>query len=263
MTEEEQAIQELVERAYGDSLSAKSVFTDEKIQSIAKEFRFPPEQVPEIQAVLNGFAFRWHSETKLAQTNFPTVRREFGAIAKAADSLLNLIDKQSEDAKNIYGLASSTHRLAKSIALSFPEERDPAGGRMDAVIASVNAQVPNMEALVVELTALSTLSQSALGLAGSGRTGRPNDDAADDLMRGVYQVWTAMLVRDFALDWAPDGKPITDAARFCVAVWQCVDPSTGLNKIANAASKQQKIGCPIKDLEKLPKILDHYSKHIR
>lgn len=262
MSIREQSTQELVKLAYGDSLNEKSIFTDEKMQEIAKEFRIPPERVSEIQPVLKGAAFRWRSETKLAQTNFPKARRKIKAIAKATDVLLKLLDEQSEDAKKMYDLASLVHSLVKSNLLDT-EKVDPAGGRRDAVIESATAQVPNIEALVVELTALSTLSQSALGLAGSGRTGRPNDDAADDLMRGVYQVWTAMLVRDFTLDWAPDGKPITDAARFCVAVWQCVDPSTGLNKIANAASKQQKIGLPINDLEKLPEILDHYSKHIR
>jgi hypothetical protein len=83
-------------------------------------------------------------------------------------------------------------------------------------------------------------------------TGRPDQQGLWDLLHMGFQVWASVLGRPFKLDWASDGEPITDAARFCVRIARAVDPSLTLQQIATVSRKVREKSKSIRDLKELP-----------
>lgn len=247
-------------RWLGASLHEPPPLSPDMIARLSVEFDLPADTAPVVGVVLNAAARSFRAESRRAQLDLARCRKDLAKIEKAAQQLLSAIDAASLDAWSVVADA----QLARSLDLDnveatmFQIAAQVMQGRVP--VPSATDDQTNLSKLRADLADLAEKARAAQVFAGAGKPGRPQDDAAFDLLHGVFHVWSSILARDFRLDWTDDGAPITEAARFCVAIARAIDPEISTSRIITAARKAREKGIQIRSLEELPEVMGEYRK---
>lgn len=235
------------------------VFTSEIIDLIGEEFNIPVTHRDAVGQLLEGGALQWARETRRSALGFEKVRKELGSLEKAAKAIASALDNLSADTQLVLVDSGDGRTLG-----GFPL---PRVSLHESSLALEYAAAPDHGSRCITLTEaksiLAALGQCAIDarpMARASRQGRPEQEALFDFLTFGYQVWATVLGRAFRLDWASDGEPITDAARFSVRIARIVEPAATLQQIATAARKVREKGMSFMDLEELPEVMEHYRK---
>lgn len=92
----------------------------------------------------------------------------------------------------------------------------------------------NQKALRNELTCVAQSITSLLSHSPEVKRGMPSNDDLRVWVRTISDLWTDHLHRPFTRDVAPNGEPVSEAARFCVDVFHEVEPSVPPSRVLNA-----------------------------
>ncbi len=258
---------EIIKRYLGTSLTEQHFYDDATVDELRREFAIPLVQHTQVQMLLEVGANHSARMSEQAAIDLKPIRLELDRLNKAICKLTHEFESVSEET---WFLMREAGFLRSSSETPFPKVIEPDGG--DAVTALRTLQfVDQVSGKVEEVTlsslfhmisALAECSVSTKPFAGAGRAGRPNDDAMFDLLFNAWGIWVAVLQRDFTLDWAPNGEPVTPAARFCTCISNIVDPGVTQQRIRTAARKVHEFDLNVSDLEELTQEIDNFHKRL-
>ena len=239
--------------------SPRSVFTPEIMDQIGADFDLPAEVRDGVALLLEFGAREYASETERAALGFERVRKELRALEQAANAITRALEYLSPDTQRILQEAGVGRTL---IGSDLPRVSMLADSPTLHVSASPDQAPLNIPLADIRsiLTALGQCAVDAQPVAKASRKGRPDQQGLWDLLHMGFQVWASVLGRPFKLDWASDGEPITNAARFSVRIAQAVDASLTLPQIATASRKVREMSFQISNLSEFPDAVEHYRK---
>ena len=257
---ENEAQAKFVEDHLKAALSApRTVFTPEIMDQIGAEFGIAAEVRDVIGQVLEFGAREYASEAEWAALEFERIRKDLHALERAAKSLLDAFANVSPQTQWVLHEVGVARRLN---GFDLPHVSALDG---DALLhyAAPADQPPLCISLADVRSILAALGQCASDArpaAKASRKGRPVQQGLWDLLHAGFHIWSSGLGRPFKLDWASDGEPITDAARFCVRIAHVVDPSLALGQIKTVSRKVREEAMVIRNLSEMPKGAEHYRK---
>lgn len=264
-------IHDFIKLTLGDSLTKRTVFTDEVAEQLAKKFDIPSGIMPTVQIVFEPAAHQFKEQSARANRTSKTTRSELNRLRKDVEKLNTTLGSLSSEAWAVLSDTGDWQSYAGVQGPRISREDDTSGVALPFRLhlgdhESGSPRAIDISHLLNCLSALDDCVSSGIKAAGEGQTGRPEDDATFFLLVSAYQVWTSLLMRDFRLDWHSDGEPLTDAAMFCV--WVCGAVENGLDtkiarsRIITAARKAQEELRPIKGLEEAKAFATDYSKQV-
>jgi hypothetical protein len=237
------------------SESSREMIIDEQFLGVLQaDYDLPDETISSIQLVLKTSGRAYGQAKQRANVDYASCRKELGDIQKAIKRLSKALDAASLDALAVIKDA----KLARALAAVGPE-----GLWQSELEQGSEATVATESDLDQLRELLLTVEESvidAVKFARGKKPGRPDDDAAFELMHAIMLVWSSILKREFRLDWARDGEPITDASRFCVSVARRIDPDISISRVATICRKVREKCLPISNLQEFPEILKEYRK---
>lgn len=256
---DEDAKREFFEHLIGKAQSHRAVFTHEVIDRIGTEFGIPDEQRDEIGLILEVGANAFFFETQRSSRDFKRTRKELLGLESAVRTIEKALQNLSADTKDVLLQAGIARRLN---GFHFPRisEQDAVPVLNYTLTGDQEARRITLAEIEAILLALGQCAFEAKPLAKASRVGRPEHEALYDFLIFAFQVWESVLQRAFKLDWASDGEPITDAARFSVRVSHIVEPSLTLQQIATASRKVREKVMSFRSLEEVPQVIEHYRK---
>ncbi len=250
---------EFFKRFIGTSQVQRSVFTPEIVNQIGDDFDIPVEKRNEVGQLLEVGALQWARETRRAALDFEQIRKELRSLEKAAKAILTAVETLSADTQEMM-IEAGIGRTLGGVPLPRLSGQETAPVLEYAATHTDEGQCISLSEARLILAALGQCASDAQPMARASRKGRPEQEGLFDLLHFGFHVWASVLGRAFKLDWAPDGHPITDAASFSVRITHVVAPSLPLQQIATAARKVREKAMSIRNLEKMPEVMEHYRK---
>lgn len=255
----QQAQIEFFQRLIGTSQTERAIFTCDVIDKIAEEFDISQANRDQMGLILEVGAHAFATEAQLLALDFKRIKQDLRALEKAAHTLASALDTLAPDTLELLGRSGFAQRLR-----DMPLPRITLSGTSHELeFLSPTTEIARSVSLSETSALAAALSQSAAfahDRVSEYRKGRPENTALDDLLGFVFQIWESLLGRAFKLDWASNGEPITDAARFSVRIVRVVAPSTTLQQIATASRKVREKGQSFSNLEEVPQVVEHYRK---
>jgi hypothetical protein len=237
----------------------RTLFTPEIMDQIGVDYCIPVEMRDEIGLALEFGAREYAFETQRAALDFEGIRKDLRALDKAAKSMLSALETISPDTQRILHEAG-VGRTLKELDLPRVSALDGEALLHFAASPDQPPQCISLDDVRSILAALDQCATDARPAATASRKGRPDQQGLWDLLHTGFQVWASGLGRPFKLDWASNGDPITDAARFSVRISHVVDPSLTLRQIATASRKVREMSFKLSDLSEFPDAVEHYRK---
>jgi hypothetical protein len=215
--------------------------------------------------VLEVAARAYREETKRASLDYSRHRKELAKLEKAAANLMAMIDTLDADIVRIMQEARiargfKDHPIADTVQATFQAIMMAGADQQDALV-ELREEPDPLGALRNALAKVIDDVKGAKRWAGEGKSGRPRDESAADLMQACLMVWTNMVGKDFTVEWHKN-EPISDAARFCWDIALVVDPRVSASRIETAMRKIRESGYDISDLDKLTAEAEEFRKRL-
>ncbi len=250
---------EFFERVIGKAQTQREAFTNAVIEQIGAEFSIPTELHDQIGLFLEVGANAFYFEARRAGLDFDRARQELRSLERSARATESALQNLFADTQDVLAQAGIARGLN---GFHVPRVSQHEGVQVlnYAVAGDEETRQISLSEVEAILAALGNCAVDAKPLARASRMGRPEHEALYDLFIFAHLVWDTLLHRAFKLDWATNGDPITDAARFSVRIAHIVEPSLTLKQIATSARKVREKSISFRNLEEVPKVIEHYRK---
>lgn len=248
----------------GDSSNEVHSLGADQVALLLADHCIPEELAPGVQLVLEFATKAYWQETGRANIDYKACRKDLSKLASATSKLLSVIDHAAPDTFRVLQETSvarefQNHSVDEIVGSSV---QTVLSGASSNTIESEPSEASHLEHLHSQLTALRAEVEAALKWSRAGKSGRPEDDSATDLMQACFIIWTDMAKRDFTLAWYGN-EADSDAARFCVDVGRVVDPALSASRIISASRKVRETGFRISDLDKIHDETDEFLKRMK
>jgi hypothetical protein len=240
-------------------------FDQDHIGKLAKDHGIREEFTMLALLLLEMAALAYWKEAERAARDYSTHRKELDRLEKAAAKLASVLEELDPETLGIMHEAHVARRF-KDHAIG-----DVVGAAVQSVFlpeaATDRSQQdrPNeprqLESLRDALASVIDQAQAGKRWAGEGKSGRPSDDSATDLMQMCLMIWTNLVGGEFTVAWYKN-QPDSAAARFCMDVATIVDPKLSASRIVSATRKVRETGLDISDLEKLTAEAEEFRKRL-
>lgn len=254
-----------------EEMAAKGIdpeipFSTEVFEPIASEFGIPKESANVARYLLNFAAQCSKVETKFHQTNMPIARKQLLKIKKLNEAYLEQLNQLLPETRavlerTIVGtkLAPNFENSGDSLVLrnQGSESADNSTESDLAEVESINQLLASTTEQIEHFDSFITL---AINVARGNKSGRPTDETLDDLLGTAFQVYVNFAGKPFTLDWHSDGEPLSDAAKFVVAIVKKFKPNTSLSHIATASRRIREKHIKVSSLHELPEFIANYNK---
>lgn len=256
---DEDAKREFFKRVIGKAQSQREAFTNAVIEQIGAEFSIPTELKDQVGLFLEVGANAFFFETRRAGLDFDRARQELRSLERSVRATEKALQNLSADTKDVLAQAGIARGLN---GFHIPRVSEHEGVQVLNYTVAGDQETRRITLSEIEaiLAALGQCAVDAKPLARASRMGRPEHEALYDLFIFAFLVWDTLLQRAFKLDWATNGDPITDAARFSVRIAHVVEPSLTLQQIATSARKVREKSMSFRNLEEVPEVVEHYRK---
>jgi len=201
-------------------------YSDVDIKKLCSIGEIIPEDLGDFRDTLEDIAaiYRWESAKHENLPSSSNIKRELQTVSKQANRLLASLDGLSWDAqrkinsradldshKGITGESSGSDEPSLVISLS----------EFNTDIQSVIVDVPTLRSL---LGGLVNASDAGMIDLPKGRPGKSRSWGLRLWMINIESLWLRTSDQPFTRDTASQNDPITNAARFCVAALQMINP---------------------------------------
>jgi hypothetical protein len=240
-------------------------FDQDNIGKLTKDHGIPAEASMVVGVLLEFAALAYWKETQRSKREYSEHRKDLDKLEKAAARMVAVLDELDPESVQVMHEAR--------VARGFRDHE--IGTIVDAFVQSVTtpdtAPPPNQldvphgidDLAHLRNTLASVIADAQAGKrwAGKGKSGRPSDESATDLMQMCFMIWTNFVQREFTVAWFKS-QPDSDAARFCCDVAAIVDPKLSASRIITATRKVRENDINISDLGKLIAEADEFRKRL-
>jgi truncated hemoglobin YjbI len=240
-------------------------FDQDNVRKLANDHGIREERTMLALLLLELAALAYWKEAERAARDYSKHRKELDQLEKAAAKLASVLDELDPETLRIVHEARVARGFKDFAIEGVVDASVQAVFKPQAATGSRQSERPNKtrqhNALRAALVTVINDAQAGKRWAGEGKSGRPRDDSAADLMQMCFLIWTNLVGREFTMAWY-ENQPDSDAARFCVDVAAIVDPKLSASRIDSATRKVRETGFNISDLEKLTAEAEEFRKRL-
>lgn len=208
-------------------------YSEADLEALFRDFAITPGLHPEVAKALEDSAaiWRWHGGEVGDHTPPGASIKSLRSVAKAAEGLKSALDALPAPARRALDM-----QFAQADLAVITEQVGVAGLPILHGLADDGTMTPiilDLDEIAHLIDALQNMATEATA-APLGASRRKRNHALRMWVINMEALWTQSLGRPFTRDMTPEGEPISEAARFCVAAFGRLSPGTPRHSILNA-----------------------------
>ncbi len=217
----------------------KLTYNDELFTSLRVQFEIPDHIETEFRKQMEDVAaiWRFHQSQTENPRNPSRDKKALGKVIKQTQKLQLALSALSDDATSAL---HQTNRRYEMQAIVSDNQYSDIGHKFYRYTNQDRVEtilVDRIDDLIRAVSILENVTTEAKEGMRPIPDGRRNDYALSLWISNIADMWTNQLGRPFTRDATEGGDPLAEAAQFCIAAFEYIDPDTTPIRILNEMRK--------------------------